>query len=73
MYLIEAHLELGKLNDDKNKIALEYILNLLQYNIASIDCRNILGVNKACFSNFSSKTILYTNFAVLHIKNRDLQ
>jgi hypothetical protein len=72
MYLIEAYLELSKSNDEKNKLSMDYFLNLLSINIPYIDCRNVLGVNKAYFSKFSSKTILYTNFAVLHIKNNDL-
>lgn len=77
MYLFEAYLESDMLSEANaivnSATTNKFILECLNTAINGVSCRNSVGSSQIWSGKFSSKDIIYSNFAILHLKNGNVQ
>ncbi|CAD8158643.1 unnamed protein product [Paramecium octaurelia] len=77
-YVLEAYIQISKLKDAINFInssSVSQFLNRINNNNNSnlqFQCRNIVGIQTTCISNYNSKAIYHFNLSALHLHNNNL-
>ncbi|CAD8076300.1 unnamed protein product [Paramecium sonneborni] len=74
-YILEAQISTSKIKEASNFLNTNGVANFLSRFINSnlqFQCRNVIGIQTTCFSNYSPKAINYFNYAALNLHNNNL-